>query len=26
MEFSHYDAVPKNIADEVIAKNKKIEA
>jgi len=26
MEFSHYDEVPKNIADEVIAKNKKIEA
>ena len=26
MEFSHYDQVPKNIADEVIAKNKKIEA
>jgi elongation factor G len=26
MEFSHYDAVPKNIADEVIAKNKKTEA
>ena len=26
MEFSHYDEVPKNIADLVIAKNKKIEA
>ena len=26
MEFSHYDQVPKNIADEVIAKNKKVEA
>ena len=26
MEFSHYDQVPKNVADEVIAKNKKIEA
>ena len=26
MEFSHYDDVPKNIADEVIAKNKKVEA
>ena len=26
MEFSHYDEVPKNIADDVIAKNKKIEA
>ena len=26
MEFSHYDAVPKNIADEVISKNKKLEA
>ena len=26
MEFSHYDEVPKNIADEVIAKNKKVEA
>ena len=26
MEFSHYDEVPKNIADAVIAKNKKIEA
>ena len=26
MEFSHYDEVPKNIADAVIAKNKKVEA
>jgi elongation factor G len=26
MEFSHYDAVPKNIADDVISKNKKLEA
>tara|TARA_Y100000589_G_scaffold332358_1_gene392429 strand:+ start:12600 stop:14705 length:2106 start_codon:yes stop_codon:yes gene_type:complete len=26
MEFSHYDEVPKNIADEVISKNKKVEA
>ena len=26
MEFSHYDEVPKNIAEAVIAKNKKIEA
>ena len=26
MEFSHYDEVPKNIADTVIAKNKKVEA
>ncbi len=26
MEFSHYDEVPKNIADDVIAKNKKVEA
>jgi len=26
MEFSHYDEVPKKIADAVIAKNKKIEA
>ena len=26
MEFSHYDEVPKNIAETVIAKNKKIEA
>ena len=26
MEFSHYDEVPKNIADQVIAKNKKVEA
>jgi elongation factor G len=26
MEFSHYDEVPKNIADQVIAKSKKVEA
>jgi len=26
MEFSHYDEVPKNIAEAVIAQNKKIEA
>ncbi len=26
MEFSHYDEVPKNIADDVVAKNKKVEA
>ena len=26
MEFSHYDEVPKNIADEVKAKNKKVQA
>ena len=26
MEFSHYDEVPKNIADQVISQNKKIEA
>ena len=26
MEFSHYDQVPKNIADDVVAKNKKVEA
>ena len=26
MEFSHYDEVPKNIAEAVIAKNKKVEA
>ena len=26
MEFSHYDDVPKNIAEEIIAKNKKVQA
>ena len=26
MEFSHYDEVPKNIADQVITNNKKVEA